>query len=78
MVGLAGILNSIHLCWTGIQMNFWPLVHPWPELSNFFVSVPMLPPLTKAPPYHTAFPLFMVASQCHLAHGWSCSTEAPR
>ena len=29
MVGLAGKGNDHHRSWTGIQMNFWPLVHPW-------------------------------------------------
>ena len=28
MVGLAGKENDHHRSWTGIQMNFWPLVHP--------------------------------------------------
>jgi hypothetical protein len=29
MVGLAGKENDQQRCWTGIQMNFWPLVHPY-------------------------------------------------
>ena len=29
MVGLAGKKNYIHTSWTGIQLNFWPLAHPW-------------------------------------------------
>ena len=28
MVGLAGKGNDHHRSWTGIKMNFWPLVHP--------------------------------------------------
>ena len=28
MVGLAGKENDHHRSWTGIQMNFCPLVHP--------------------------------------------------
>ena len=27
MVGLAGKGNDHHRSWTGIQINFWPLVH---------------------------------------------------
>ena len=27
-LGLAGNINYIHKSWTGIQINFWPLVHP--------------------------------------------------
>ena len=32
MVGLAGKGNDHHRSWTGIQMNFWPLVHPCKDL----------------------------------------------
>ena len=32
MVGLAGKGNDHHRSWTGIQMNFWPLVHPCPTM----------------------------------------------
>ena len=32
MVGLAGKGNDQHRIWTGIQINFWPLVHPWIEV----------------------------------------------
>jgi hypothetical protein len=32
LVGLAGKGNDQHRSWTGIQINFWPLVHPWPPL----------------------------------------------
>jgi hypothetical protein len=28
MVGLAAKGNDQHRSWTGIQINFWPLVHP--------------------------------------------------
>jgi hypothetical protein len=30
---LAGNINDIHKSWTGIQMNFWPLVHHWPSYN---------------------------------------------
>jgi hypothetical protein len=29
MVGLARKGNDQHRSWTGIKINFWPLVHPW-------------------------------------------------
>jgi hypothetical protein len=31
MVGLAGKGNDQNRSWTGIQINFWPLVHPCPS-----------------------------------------------
>jgi hypothetical protein len=45
MVGLAGKGNDQHRSWTGIQINFWPLVHPWGvnlgKLSNFSTTFPL-------------------------------------
>jgi hypothetical protein len=37
MVGLAGKGNDHHRSWTGIQMNFWPLVHPCVKMENIIV-----------------------------------------
>ena len=34
MVGLAGKENDHHRSLTGIQMNFWPLVHPWEPVEE--------------------------------------------
>ena len=35
MVGLASKINDINKSWTGIQMNFWPLVHPFHPLLYY-------------------------------------------
>ena len=40
MVGLAGKGNDQHRSWTGIQINFWPLVHSsWLRLTNTCLNV---------------------------------------
>jgi hypothetical protein len=50
MVGLAGNGNDHHRSWTGIQMNFWPLVHPCKADRGHFISQRLLAWL---PIFHT-------------------------
>jgi hypothetical protein len=43
MVGLAGKGNDQHSSWTGIQINFWPLVHPCCYLLPINIQPGLLP-----------------------------------
>ena len=39
-VGLDGKLNDLHKSWTGIEMNFWPLIHPCTYPTETFKVLP--------------------------------------